>query len=132
MKNLFLVQARFVCLTLFVIASLFFSLSVKATGKRDKNVRDPFWPVGYVSKRVIQSGPEKKGPVNWEEARKNIKINGIVRKKDEYVVIINNRVKKIGDTVTFNFKGHCYRWVIESITPPRSVKLRAEKGSVIK
>jgi len=137
MIRLFATQHKniFMILFLFISGVIVFPLQVCAEKTEKKapscaqiTKRDPFWPVGYVSKRVIKSGSRKEGPVNWEEARKNVKINGIVRRKDEYVVIINSRVKKIGDVVIFDFKGYRYKWVIESITPPHSVKLRAEKG----
>jgi hypothetical protein len=131
----------FVGLFLFVAGSMIFPLQTCAEEKKKKEPplvkitkRDPFWPVGFVSKRLSQNNKVKnkgpKGPVDWKKAMNNVKINGVSKKGTEYVAIINNRVKKVGDTVVLTFEGSRYEWIVESITATGSenlVKLKPSK-----
>ncbi len=94
--------------------------------------RDPFWPIGHTPKRVNPEGTKttstearKPGSINWEEAMKRVVINGVSsRATDEYVAVINNEVKSVGEAVSILYDGAKYIWKVERITPPGSVKLR--------
>ena len=95
--------------------------------------RDPFWPVGYEPKQVFRSAESDtpvepkilQGGIDWEEAMKQVVINGVSsRATDEYIAVINNEVKSVGDHVSIEKGGVKYTWKVESITPPGSVKLR--------
>jgi len=143
MIHLFSIQQKsvFVGLFLFVMEAIILPLHVCAEETKQKDPacvyitkRDPFWPVGFVSKnlgknnKIENKGP--KGPVDWKEAMNNVKINGVSKKGTEYVAIINNRVKKVGDIVVLTFKGSRYEWIVESITAAgseNSVKLKPSK-----
>lgn len=93
--------------------------------------RDPFWPIGHTPKRVENSGTKttrpvarKVGSIDWEEAMKRVVINGVSsRATDEYVAVINNEVKSVGEIVSVLYGGAKYTWKVEKITPPGSVKL---------
>lgn len=99
-----------------------------------KNVqkRDPFWPVGYVPKRIKTTAPEQTEKVvlpivnnDWNAAMKKIVINGVSSRADnEFFAVINGRVKSVGEEVTLTHEGMIYTWAVEEISPPRSVKLR--------
>jgi hypothetical protein len=95
--------------------------------------RDPFWPVGYrpeqpqdkkeVARQQILIG--KNGTTDWNVAMNQVVINGVSsRGGNEYVAIINNEVKTVGESVSVLFRGTHYTWQVESIAPPGSVKLR--------
>ena len=91
--------------------------------------RDPFWPVGHTPKQIENSAlaekPQVKGGIDWDKAMKKVVINGVSSRADnEYVAVINNEVKSVGESVSMQYGGARYTWTVESITPPGSVKLR--------
>jgi hypothetical protein len=94
--------------------------------------RDPFWPVGYVPKKVtsivpveISTQSEVKVDNSWNEAMKKVVINGVSsRAENAYIAVINGQIKSIGDTVTVNHSGTLYTWAVDGVEPPDSVKLR--------
>ncbi|MCK4564048.1 MAG: hypothetical protein KAU94_05190 [Verrucomicrobia bacterium] len=92
--------------------------------------RDPFWPVGHTPEREgnpIAITPKQGvgGSIDWDEAMKQIVINGVSSRADnEYIAVINNEVKSVGESVSTWLGGTHYTWVVDSITPPGSVKLR--------
>jgi hypothetical protein len=88
--------------------------------------RDPFWPVGHTPRQV--EGPTTKmqsGSIDWDNAMKQVVINGVSsRAGNEYVAVINNEVKILGESVSISYGGSRYTWKVDGITPPGSVKLR--------
>ena len=90
--------------------------------------RDPFWPVGHTPERgrnPTAITPKKGGSVDWDEAMKQVVINGVSSRADnEYIAVINNEVKNVGESVSIWLGGTHYTWVVDSITPPGSVELR--------
>ncbi|NNJ70011.1 MAG: hypothetical protein HKP10_01830 [Kiritimatiellales bacterium] len=94
--------------------------------------RDPFWPIGYQPKNltpeVIEMPETLEGPQvsnSWNEAMKKVVINGVSnRANNEFIAVINGRLKGVGDTVTVNHQGMIYTWAIENIHATGSVKLR--------
>ncbi len=94
--------------------------------------RDPFWPVGYkpkVIQSVIPAENSKQSAAtvdnSWQEAMKKVVINGVSnRAQNAYFAVINDQIKRIGDTVTINHGGTIYTWAVDGIEPPSSVKLR--------
>jgi hypothetical protein len=95
--------------------------------------RDPFWPVGYkpeqpqdkvdVARQQMLVGAT--GTTDWNIAMNQVVINGVSsRGGNEYIAVINNEVKAVGETVSMWFGGTQYTWQVESIAPPGSVKLR--------
>ncbi len=100
-----------------------------ATGGVAAVRRDPFWPVGHTPKQMENSAlagtPEIAGGIDWDKAMKKVVINGVSSRADnEYVAVINNEVKSVGESVSMQYGGARYTWTVESITPPGSVKLR--------
>ena len=118
------------------LASTAYSQSNKSDGMDDalkeKSVpkRDPFWPVGYVPEGEVKVDDEQKIVIpvvnnNWNEAMKNVVINGVSSRADhEFFAVINGQVKSVGERVTLKHEGTVYTWAVERITPPGSVKLR--------
>ena len=95
--------------------------------------RDPFWPIGYTPEWVIENASSGQpsvlkgsaGKINWDEAMKRISIQGVSSKAgNEFFAIVNGEVKCVGDTVSLKFNDLNYTWIIESILPPNSVKMR--------
>ena len=94
--------------------------------------RDPFWPVGYKPKKSVVVETKDQGVLavieegtDWNKAMGQVSIQGISSRADsEYYAIINGQVKSTGETVTVQRGGVSYTWIIESISPPSSVKLR--------
>ena len=96
-------------------------------------LRDPFWPVGYkpawtqskeeyVQQQILTG---KNGKTDWSIAMGQVVINGVSsRGGNEYVAVINNEVKLVGEAVSLWHGGTFYTWAVESISPPGSVKLR--------
>jgi hypothetical protein len=89
--------------------------------------RDPFWPVGYepekpenVEVMKLQTLADK----NWNEAMKQVVIQGVSRVSGEYCAIINTKTKRVGESVSVEYGGVRYTWRVDGITPPGSVKLR--------
>lgn len=68
---------------------------------------------------------EREAAINkgWNLAMKKIKINGVSSSGDgEFVAIINDDLKAIGDTVMVQQGNVKYFWSIVEIRPPQSVK----------
>jgi len=97
--------------------------------------RDPFWPVGYVPRKlerttavkaaapVPESAPDL-GLPDWDGARKKMDSRGISRigrdrdgAQDKYLAVVNGKVVEAGDVVTVPFDGRLYRWRIQAIGP---------------
>ena len=123
-----------ICLLFFLMG--FLLLPIQGMAKKIKKrtssevgalKRDPFWPVGFIPKN---KGPQKVvvGDVDWKKAMNSVRINAVSKKGTEAIAIINNRKKKVGDTVSVNYKGHRYEWIVESITTTKNaVKLKPKK-----
>lgn len=94
--------------------------------------RDPFWPVGYTPKWIIEKQPKEegaavkyKGTIDWNEAMEQVAIQGVSsRSGNEFYAVINAEVKSTGETVSVKIGDVSYTWMIEGISPPSSVKLR--------
>jgi len=91
--------------------------------------RDPFWPIGYTPRGMKDStevAPKgRTGAIDWDGAMKTVVVNGVSnRANNEYIAMINNKVKVVGDSISVSFGGMRYTWTVESIAPPGSVKLR--------
>jgi hypothetical protein len=88
--------------------------------------RDPFWPVGYTTKIEVEqikiAPPEVK--VDWVNAEKVLRINGIGSREDADYALINGQIKVVGDVLKVKFKNVIYTWEVESIHSPNTVKLR--------
>ena len=94
-------------------------------------LRDPFWPIGFVPKRVVfeqEAGEpvvQVEAETDWSKAMKHIAIQGVSsRSGSEFFAIINGEVKAAGEKVAVVVDDVQYTWVIESISPPHSVRLR--------
>jgi len=97
--------------------------------------RDPFWPVGYVPKKVVKplvvptTSEKAKAMIPdsarlplWDEARKTLDIRGISmigRDKEtgqpRYLAMIAGRLIEAGDIVASNFENRLYRWKVLEI-----------------
>ena len=94
--------------------------------------RDPFWPVGFTPERLIKKKPEEQskmlesiGKIDWNKAMKQVAIQGVSsRAGDEFFAVVNGEIKGAGETVSVQVDGVGYTWMIDSISPPSSVKLR--------
>ncbi|MCF7847921.1 MAG: hypothetical protein K9M45_03645 [Kiritimatiellales bacterium] len=110
-----------------------------------KQIRDPFWPVGFYPEGWGRSAVEKKkkaDPVEqqrqtivskgWDVARKNIVINGISSTDDnEFVAIINNHLKSVGEMIVVDTGNGKYFWRVAAVQPPGSVKLLRVKAEAL-
>ena len=119
-----------ICILCFVaiipVASASKENRIRLIGKRD-----PFWPVGYIPEHLIKKEVtvEKVKPVSvvgsWSLAMKTIVINGVSsRSGDDFFAVINGEIKSVGDSVSVKYGDAVYTWTVDSIKPPRSVKLR--------
>lgn len=97
-------------------------------------VRDPFWPVGYVPRKPVRPVqvepiaskaviPESARLPVWEEARKLLDIKGIsligrdrVSGHRKYLAMVTGKFVEEGDTVSVLFDGLVYRWKITGIS----------------
>jgi hypothetical protein len=119
------------------VSSALFSEAKSAGGTNDALTlpadvkRDPFWPVGYVPESVKNAATEK-GVVkkytegnDWNGAMKKVVINGVSSRSDnEFFAVVNGEVRSLNETVSVTHAGITYTWVISSIKPPGSVRLR--------
>ncbi len=98
-------------------------------------VRDPFWPVGYVPRKVVKPVvvavkpgkgseliPESARLPMWDEARRSLDIKGISmigRDKESgrprCIAMIGGRLLETGDVVSTNYEKRVYRWKILEI-----------------
>lgn len=97
--------------------------------KDSQSKRDPFWPVGYEPRKGERSAAltpaVSSTESSWNEAMKKVVINGVSSSaNNEYFAVINGAIKSIGDTVSVKHGSATYTWVIDTIEPPASVKLR--------
>lgn len=100
------------------------------------NERDPFWPVGYVPRKVqnykdkargnvvtgVEIVPEPvKTPV-WDEAGKKLDIRGIslIHERDsktpKYLAMIAGKLVESGDVVSVRYDDRTYRWKVVGIS----------------
>ena len=95
-------------------------------------MRDPFWPVGYTPKWIIEKNAESQnkaveneGSTDWNKAMERVEIQGVSsRAGNEFYAVINGQIKSAGETVSVMVGSVNYTWMIEDISPPSSVKLR--------
>ncbi len=90
-------------------------------------VRDPFWPVGYEPEKPVDVEAVKQQSLadkNWNEAMKQVAIQGVSSVSGEYYAIINTEAKRVGESVSVEHGGLRYTWKVERIAPSGSVKLR--------
>lgn len=98
--------------------------------------RDPFWPVGYVPKKVLK--PKDKGfiknastqelvpaPVRvplWDEARRKLDIRGMSlihdknSKAPKYIAMVAGKLVETGDVVIVKHEERVYRWRVVDIS----------------
>ena len=94
--------------------------------------RDPFWPVGYTPKWIIEKQPKEEGAmvkhegtIDWNKAMEQVAIQGVSsRSGNEFFAVINGQIKSADETVSVEIESVNYTWMIEKISPPSSVKLR--------
>ncbi len=102
--------------------------------------RDPFWPVGYMPRRVVKpsSGLSAPGssvstapaevalarPPDWDEARRRLEIKGVSRigrdkasGREIYFADVNGRVVEDGGVVSVVWDGRVYRWRVTQVAP---------------
>lgn len=90
-------------------------------------LRDPFWPVGFEPTKKVNVEVIKQQSLadkNWNEAMKQVSIQGVSSSSGEYYAIINAEARRVGESVSVEFGGMRYTWKIDRIAPPGSVKLR--------
>jgi len=98
--------------------------------------RDPFWPVGYVPKRIpkikkqglgkpstfVETTPEPVRAPLWEEARKKLDIRGISLIHDKnstllkYLAMVAGKLVETGDVVAVRYDERVYRWRVVGIS----------------
>jgi len=108
---------------------------------REPNLRDPFWPVGYVprAKRELadkaEEEKEKETPTqvadveNTEQIRSQLLVGGFIRSGAELCVIINDQVVRPGDIVDIKSKGIKHRFIVRSLSEEEIV-LEPERREV--
>ncbi len=104
----------------------------RASSRATSVKRDPFWPVGYQPEWLINAGKPKQdkalvasGTTDWNEAMKKVVIKGVSsRAGSEFFAVINGQIKSVGETFSIRHDEMLYTWMVDSISPPRSVKLR--------
>ncbi len=91
--------------------------------------RDPFWPTGYIPKRLrisrsAATAAREFNPLlpNWDEARKRLYVRGVSRVglgrdgiEARYLGMVNGRWVEAGDIVSVRYEGNVYRWQIRAI-----------------
>lgn len=118
-------------------------------------VRNPFWPIGYEGVReVISAEPvvevknaattteedtatavmaaqssQTISPRQWVEARKSLKIGGLVIVTDNdgakrQCAMINGRAYGDGDLISANHNGRRFTWRVQGLTKGATIKLK--------
>lgn len=54
--------------------------------------------------------------VDWEAARKRVRIGGVSGRPGAYVALVNQRVVETGGVVSVSYEGRTYRWTVAEIT----------------
>ncbi|MFC1467383.1 hypothetical protein ACFLQY_01635 [Verrucomicrobiota bacterium] len=116
--------------TILLLMGVLFFCSFSEAGTQDapERLRDPFWPVGYepegwgapvaeVAEGAAGQGAGSASSVDlaWDAALAKVKMAGVSRKGNEVVVIINDRVRRVGSVVSVLHAGSRYRWRIDSV-----------------
>jgi len=98
-------------------------------------LRDPFWPVGYVPKKIIKPQvvpttpdtvktviPDSARIPLWDEARKSLDIRGIsmigrdkVTGRSRNLAMIGGRLVEAGDVISVSYENRLYRWKVVEI-----------------
>ena len=98
--------------------------------------RDPFWPVGYVPRKVEKPKPaaaaanpkqvvvREPAIPEWEEAGRRLDIRGISHigrekgaQKERFMAVVNGKMVEPGDTVSVTLGSRVYRWRVQDIKP---------------
>lgn len=124
---------------------------VKIVYHKAKQMRDPFWPVGYeppkkakpaetVSSKQeepapqvvseVEVVPEKPLRPQWDEALRQVSVKGIMGiGGGKYVAVVNDQVVHENDLVTVSYQGLKYVWKVSRISSDgvKFQKVSAEK-----
>ncbi len=98
-------------------------------------LRDPFLPIGYQpppppmdtpppshSHVPAVSPPRAPSPEQWDEALRQVRVQGITRRGERAVAVVNGRVLGVGDRIELRWSGFVFQWRVEAIDA-RGVKL---------
>lgn len=121
-----------------LVIGLFFICNFANAGTESatKELRDPFWPVGYVpegwGKPAADDHGEESGDASvevsngsaWDEALAKLEIAGVSRKDDKRVVIVNGRVIRVGSSLSVEYAGSRYVWRLEAVDAKGALKLK--------
>lgn len=130
----FMVVILVFCPGILVLTSAGQEAVSEAGGREPAQVRDPFWPVGYVPRKPVKPAqvdssaaklviPESARLPVWEEARKLLDIKGISligrdrnSGQSKYLAMVTGKFVEEGDTVSVAFEGFVYRWKVTGIS----------------
>jgi hypothetical protein len=109
-----------------VAALVFAAAAIAADGDGESVgavLRDPFWPIGYrpastATASALSSGsPPQAAPTEeqWEAARRKVVVQGVTRRGDRAMAIINDRVIGVGEIVEAREGGFIFRWRVEAV-----------------
>ena len=101
-------------------------------------MRDPFWPIGFRPERPAgASGGErpadgeeatyKGGASQWTAALKELHIDGVSRKDERMIAVVNGEIVEPGDMVTAELGGLEFRWRLESVQEDGSLRFKRLK-----
>ena len=83
----------------------------------NKELRDPFWPIGYRKKRVdtkLETKPEVTID-EWDKARSLIRVGGMLKMGKKYYATINGMMVKAGDVIAIEIDKKKFKFIIHSI-----------------
>ena len=114
---------RYTCIRGYATALLFMFLA------GDGLARDPFWPLGYESRPVVnpvadnikppaleQEVPTQKRVVtadDWAAARKLVQMTGFASAGGRQIVFMNGTAYRQGDKLIFKNDGFLFKWRVE-------------------
>lgn len=93
--------------------------------------RDPFWPLGYESRPVVNTVVDKTKPMilsqhvpapkrvvtadDWAAARKLVQMTGFASAGGRQIVFMNGKSYRQGDKLTFKNDGILFAWRVEIV-----------------
>lgn len=87
--------------------------------KKGRQLRDPFWPIGFLPAsdafRQRQSAVSEQGSGKASGLPDILQIGGIIKKGNTYYAVINGVMVRTGEVVSAIANGEVYKFVVETI-----------------
>lgn len=89
-----------------------------ASFKDDTDLRDPFWPVGYLPPSFARGTEEQTFPTDEQRKRAlaGLRYGGSIRSAGKHYALVNGAMVQKGDVLTSTVNGLTFRFLVHEIS----------------